>query len=239
MPNIPKNKYDDKNANYQDVAHRNTPDLPDSINHSRHASITSTEQLYQAPTSSLSQEHLAQTAPNNKTWYHFSGRIGRLRYLSYQLFIGLLFYLIIIVFLFLLGWSPTNIQSNNASTSPTIILAFVVIIPAYIVSIIYGTIIYPKRRLNDLGQSGWLALIILIPLVNFIYLLYLMFARGNEGVNQYGAPPRENSVIHYIGGLIGPIFFLIFVLGIVAAIAIPAYQDYLQRSHEITSQQAP
>lgn len=32
------------------------------------------------------------------------------------------------------------------------------------------------RRLHDLGHSGWLSLLLLIPLVNLILIIYLLFA---------------------------------------------------------------
>lgn len=46
------------------------------------------------------------------------------------------------------------------------------------------------RRMHDLGQSGWLALILLIPLLNIIGL-GLLFARGMPYANRYGPPPAR------------------------------------------------
>ena len=54
---------------------------------------SSTDQLYKAPSTSIIPSHHAPVQTNDKRWYHFSGRIGRLRYISYQLFIVILFYL--------------------------------------------------------------------------------------------------------------------------------------------------
>lgn len=44
------------------------------------------------------------------------------------------------------------------------------------------------RRAHDLGYSGWMTLLYLIPFVNFIMLIYFFFARGTEGANVYGSP---------------------------------------------------
>ncbi len=43
-------------------------------------------------------------------------------------------------------------------------------------------------RLHDLGKSGWFALIYLIPCIDFLFLLYLFFKKGDETSNRYGEP---------------------------------------------------
>lgn len=45
------------------------------------------------------------------------------------------------------------------------------------------------RRLHDLDRSGWFYLISLVPVVNALLGLYLLFAKGTEGDNQYGPDP--------------------------------------------------
>ncbi|MCQ2404080.1 MAG: DUF805 domain-containing protein [Lentisphaeria bacterium] len=45
------------------------------------------------------------------------------------------------------------------------------------------------RRLHDIGKSGWLQLIALIPLVGAIILIVLCAKEGIKGDNQYGAEP--------------------------------------------------
>ena len=44
------------------------------------------------------------------------------------------------------------------------------------------------RRLHDRGMSGWIQLIIIIPLA-FIVLFVLWALKGNEGDNKYGPSP--------------------------------------------------
>ncbi|TCM70978.1 uncharacterized membrane protein YhaH (DUF805 family) [Acinetobacter calcoaceticus] len=46
------------------------------------------------------------------------------------------------------------------------------------------------KRLHDVNQSGWLALLILVPLLNLIFSLYLIFMPGTAGENKYG-PSRS------------------------------------------------
>jgi uncharacterized membrane protein YhaH (DUF805 family) len=46
------------------------------------------------------------------------------------------------------------------------------------------------KRLHDLGKNGWYALLVLVPLINLLFILYLGFVPGNTGVNKYGEEPH-------------------------------------------------
>ncbi len=45
------------------------------------------------------------------------------------------------------------------------------------------------RRWHDLGKSGWWVLVAYVPIANFFAGLYLLFAKGDEGPNEYGPDP--------------------------------------------------
>lgn len=47
------------------------------------------------------------------------------------------------------------------------------------------------RRLHDVGKSGWMLLIGLIPLVVAIWLLILLLRDSEAGENKYGPNPKE------------------------------------------------
>ena len=47
------------------------------------------------------------------------------------------------------------------------------------------------RRLHDLGKSGWMLLIALIPLIGAIWLLVLMVTDSQQGSNKWGENPKE------------------------------------------------
>jgi uncharacterized membrane protein YhaH (DUF805 family) len=47
------------------------------------------------------------------------------------------------------------------------------------------------RRLHDIGKSGWMLLIGLIPLVGAIWLLILLLKDSEAGENKYGANPKK------------------------------------------------
>lgn len=56
------------------------------------------------------------------------------------------------------------------------------------------------RRLHDTGNSGWMLLVSLIPLIGGIWLLVLLCTEGNYGPNQYGPDPKaEYDDIQEIG----------------------------------------
>ena len=47
------------------------------------------------------------------------------------------------------------------------------------------------RRLHDAGKSGWMLLVVLIPLIGAIWILVLMFTDSQPGVNKWGPNPKE------------------------------------------------
>ena len=145
------------------------------------------------------------------------GRIGRLRYLAYNTGINIILMLVIGAVLAI--W-----KAGEAMMMIGGILAVVLYIALIVFSVIYG-----KRRLNDLNQSGWLFLLFLVPLVNLAMAIFLIFFRGNESANRFGQPPAENPLSVKILGLVMPI---IFIAGILAAVAIPAYMQFTERAKQ-------
>ena len=47
------------------------------------------------------------------------------------------------------------------------------------------------RRLHDIGKSGWMLLIGLIPIVGAIWLLILLLRDSEAGENKYGPNPKK------------------------------------------------
>ena len=47
------------------------------------------------------------------------------------------------------------------------------------------------KRLHDLDKSGWMILLMCIPIVNAVFGLYMLFADGTVGPNQYGTDPKN------------------------------------------------
>jgi len=46
------------------------------------------------------------------------------------------------------------------------------------------------RRVHDVGKSGWFLLILLIPLIGFIWLLIVTCTDSEPGDNRYGSNPK-------------------------------------------------
>lgn len=58
-----------------------------------------------------------------------------------------------------------------------------------IMSCMYPTSLLDIRRLHDLDKSGWLVLIMLIPIINLLFIVYLLVAKGTTGPNRFGNDP--------------------------------------------------
>ncbi|MEJ2123511.1 MAG: DUF805 domain-containing protein [Alphaproteobacteria bacterium] len=56
--------------------------------------------------------------------------------------------------------------------------------------LLYMTLAIDAKRLHDMGYTGWLCVLGLIPLVNIIMLFWLGFVKGQEGPNEYGPDPH-------------------------------------------------
>lgn len=116
-------------------------------------------------------------------YLNFEGRTSRAPN-NYYLLLG---FIISTVFQLL---KPESVNSENAIFS--IILGVITL--AYGLGSLLPSIGLIVRRLHDLNQSGWLGLIILIPIVGWAFGIYLMAARGTVGPNNYGEDPTDTPL---------------------------------------------
>jgi uncharacterized membrane protein YhaH (DUF805 family)/Tfp pilus assembly major pilin PilA len=135
-----------------------------------------------------------------------SGRIGRARYIAY----GMAFWIIA-------GMINTGLASAGGQT-----LGPVLGIPVFLAFVVIGFML-TIQRCHDFNTSGWLSILALVPFVNLIF----WFIPGSDGPNRYGPPTPPNSVGVLIAVWIVP---ALAIVGIAAAVAIPAYQDYTHRA---------
>ncbi|MDQ1816411.1 DUF805 domain-containing protein [Massilia sp. CCM 9210] len=106
------------------------------------------------------------------------GRIGRVRYLLYVSLLTSL--LIAATMLMVAALMPIG--------APVSTLALLMLIP------LLGMLcVMTRRRLNDLGHSGWWSVLGLIPFVNLVAGLWPLLEAGNPGENAYGLPPPSNG----------------------------------------------
>lgn len=124
-----------------------------------------------------------------KSYTVFSGRARRKEYWMFVLF-NLIFLLVAMGIDHALGTTfkfDSPYGSHNLPYGYVYLLyALAVLIPGLAVSV---------RRLHDVGKSGWMLLIALIPIIGAIWLLVLMVIDSDAGINQYGPNPKELAVI--------------------------------------------
>lgn len=164
--------------------------------------------LYSSPGSRL---ETGSVEPYQPQIFAVNGRIGRVRYLAYGLINSLISVLVVAFSAGLL-----------AAKGNVLFVAIGGI--AYLVMIVYS-IILMKRRLNDLDKSGWLGLLMIVPLVNFVMALYLLFGSGTAGQNRFGPPPTKNNISTILAAILAPVL----AVSLMAGVAIPQYQAYIQR----------
>ncbi|OAI52736.1 hypothetical protein AYO46_04615 [Betaproteobacteria bacterium SCGC AG-212-J23] len=140
-----------------------------------------------------------------------SGRIGRVRYIAYGMGI---------YFLFAILGALLSLVLGNAG-----------MVIAWIAIMVVGFMI-TIQRCHDFNTTGWLSLLVLVPLVNLIF----WFIPGTDGPNDYGAKTPPNGAGVIIAALIIPI---VFAMGIIAAVALPAYQQYQKRAAQKVQMQQP
>ena len=112
----------------------------------------------------------------------FSGRARRREYWYFVLFnfIFLFAWTFLISFVFLI----TNDKHVNVE------LATNIAIGSYYLAMMLPAMAVTVRRLHDLGKSGWMMFITLIPFVGSIWMLVLMFTEGEHEKNKYGHNPQ-------------------------------------------------
>jgi uncharacterized membrane protein YhaH (DUF805 family) len=140
--------------------------------------------------------------------FSVSGRIGRARYLAYGF--GLYF-----VFIFAAGVLAGALGQAGMA----------LLIGAWVALAVLGFML-TIQRCHDFNVTGWLSLLMVVPVANLIFL----FIPGTDGPNRFGGPTPANSAGVLIAAWLVP---AIMIIGIIAAISVPAYQDYQKRSGQV------
>ncbi len=112
-----------------------------------------------------------------KKYVEFSGRARRTEYWMFVLF-NLIFGIVAMILDNVFG-----IAIEYVGYGPIYILyTLFVFLPGWSVAV---------RRLHDVGKSGWMILIGIIPIIGWIWLFVLAVSDSNPGENQYGPNPKE------------------------------------------------
>lgn len=149
-----------------------------------------------------------------------SGRIGRVRYLAYS-FIGMLLVMLAAVILGgVLGATGSSEQVSGATAQ--------MVVGGLVLAL---TLILARRRLNDMGRTGWWGLLLLVPLLNLIATIWLVFGKGDDGANRYGLPPAPNSRSVIVLACFGPALFV----GVVLYSGVDAYRTFSDKARSANS----
>lgn len=158
-----------------------------------------------------------------------NGRFGRLSYLAWNMLLGFFLMFCGVLAAFIV---PNMMANMSYGASPSIGF-FVPIILIYII-LLYFTYIFAIRRLHDLNKTGWLSLVLLIPLVGIFFWIYISCAKGDEGNNNYGAPRLTRGWEKVLGWIY--IIMIPLSLILTVAVAIPAYQSYVKNAEAMRMQ---
>ena len=72
------------------------------------------------------------------------------------------------------------------------IIGFEILGNLYSLAMLIPSLAVSVRRLHDVGKSGWFYLLVLLPIIGWIWLLVLFATEGDNGTNEYGADPKTN-----------------------------------------------
>ena len=112
-----------------------------------------------------------------ENYANFNGRARRSEFWYFML----VNFIVLAVFNILAG-----VLGSMSSTLATI-LGLVGLV--YNLAVIVPSIAVGVRRLHDTGKTGWMYLLMLVPIANF-YCLYLMTIDSDAGDNEYGPNPK-------------------------------------------------
>jgi len=112
-----------------------------------------------------------------KQYADFSGRARRKEYWMF------------ILFYYIFAFIAMIIDNVIGVASPELGYGIIYVLYALVMFIPY--IAVSVRRLHDVGKSGWMFFILLIPIIGAIWFLVLLVTDSNPGENPYGTNPKE------------------------------------------------
>jgi uncharacterized membrane protein YhaH (DUF805 family) len=112
-----------------------------------------------------------------KNYAVFSGRARRKEYWMFVLF-NMIFAIVAMILDNVLGIAIKGVGYGPISG-------------LYLLAIIIPSLAVAVRRLHDVGKSGWMIFISLIPIIGAIWLLVLLVTDSNSDENEYGSNPKD------------------------------------------------
>ncbi|MCX4028590.1 DUF805 domain-containing protein [Endozoicomonas sp. SM1973] len=151
------------------------------------------------------------------TFFGVKGRINRLRFFIYNLGFSLLSSIVAIPIFMMAGVFIAT--SNSESAMGANLILMVILYGLFTIGGLAYFMTTCIRRCHDLGKTGWLTLLIFVPILNLFFYLYMLFAKGEDDTNQWCNAPIPCPTWHQlIAGIFIGLFLLAFVGGIVGSI---------------------
>jgi uncharacterized membrane protein YhaH (DUF805 family) len=160
--------------------------------------------------------------------FGLEGRIGRLRFLAWSMVLSLVTIAVVAVFA-LIGLALVSTDSTAGLIIGGILAFFLCL------AFLLASIMISVQRLHDIGWSGWLWLLNLVPFVGSFFPLVMLAMPGTQIANRYGAPPPPNSTAVKV---LSSLWLVLIALLIVGALAggISAIQDEYENTLESSYQ---
>ncbi|WP_392891937.1 DUF805 domain-containing protein [Pseudomonas migulae] len=148
-----------------------------------------------------------------------TGRIGRLRYLAWTMVLTLVMLGIgSVAAIFAIG------LINSDSTAGLIVGGLLAIILGVAIAVV--SIQISVQRLHDIGWSGWLWLLNLVPFVGSFFPFVIMCVPGSNVANRYGPPPPPNSTAVKVLSSLWVVFIAVVFIGAIAGGFSAIQQEY-------------
>ncbi|MBK0063495.1 MULTISPECIES: DUF805 domain-containing protein [unclassified Acinetobacter] len=157
-----------------------------------------------------------------------NGRFNRLSYLGWYGFLNIVTVIVYLALGVFVGVFSLNTFSINDRVIDLFSGAMGVGVVILWVVVAYFHIVFLVRRLHDANRSGWLCLLLLIPIVQFLFMLYVIFAPGSKGFNDYGAP-RSSAVWEKI------LAWLMIIVMILSLFSIASLISFMSSTGELQS----
>lgn len=94
---------------------------------------------------------------------------------------------------------PVIQRTLSESTSNVLAIIVLLFAAVTVAMTILAVLSLYFRRIHDVNRSGFWLLLLLVPIVSFFFGLYLQFAPGTKGVNQYGEPESSLGFLQVLG----------------------------------------
>ena len=119
-----------------------------------------------------------------KAPFSFDGRIRRIEYFLSGIVGGIVFSIA-----WALGIGTFILGAGMGSAGGSVFGLLIGL--AALVASMWFSLAQGVKRLHDLDKSGWLILLMFVPIVNALFGLYMLFADGTVGTPKIGEDPKH------------------------------------------------